>query len=414
MRFPWASVLLATAGIPLLTGSQVTPVAVNVNTRYTIEAVELVGNGDFKLSRGLQSAIAGLTGARLDFSLLGELADRIRTELHAKVVTHRIQRGTIPDHVKVVFEITRRMVELNVSVPRFLYHSRQGWTGQAEAAVTIGSNQAAFGVVSDNDEVVERSTGIYGRYERRRLGSNRLRGRFLYEGYRSRWNPATLTAMAAGDPATRYRTRQNFEPELSFALTRNVALELSASFQILEPQQSVGQNEAVNALKAGVRYHRLWEDSGAARVSLDAAYSLHAARAGFSSDYEYTRHRADVQIAFAEGRHHGLFRLQTGTIGGVAPYYERFVAGNSSTLRGWNRFDIAPAGASRIAVQSLEYRYGWVFAFYDAGAVWNRGGRAPVRHSLGGGLRRDNLFLALAFPLRDGKADPVLMAGMNF
>ncbi|MFN0172237.1 MAG: BamA/TamA family outer membrane protein [Bryobacteraceae bacterium] len=413
MRLLWASVLLASAGIPL-TGSQVTPVAMNVNTRYTIEAVELVGNGEFKLSRGLKAAISDLTGARLDFSLLGELAERLRTELHARVVTHRIQRGTIPDHVKVVFEITRRMVELNVSVPRFLYHSRQGWTGQAEASVTMGTHQASFGVVSDNDEVVERSTGIYGRFEKRRLGSNRLRGRFLYEGYRARWNPTTLTAMEAGDPSTRYRTRQNFEPELSFALTRNVALALSASFQLLEPQQATGHNESVNAIKTGVRYHRLWEDSGTGRVSLDAAYSLHAANAAFSSDYEYTRHRADLQIAFTEGRHHGLFRLQAGTISGLAPYYERFVAGNSSTLRGWNRFDIAAAGASRMVVQSLEYRYGWVFGFYDAGAVWNRGGRAPVRHSLGGGLRRDNLFLALAFPLRDGKMDPVLMAGMNF
>jgi hypothetical protein len=423
--------LLLRAGLCLLSASlamaapQVTQVAaVNVNTRYTIEEVQVTGDGDVKLSRGLRQALSSLTGSRLDFALLEDLAERIRAELHAKAVTHRILRGTIPDHVKVVFEITRRSVELDLSVPRFLYHSKQGWTGQGEAAMRIARHRAAFGVMSDNDELVERSTGIYARYERRQLGGDRLAARFLYEGYRARWNPATLETLTdgmrleslvrPGESVARYRTRQNIEPEIAVALTRHLTWAAGLSFQRLEPQERAGAVEAANSVKMTLRYDRLWEGSGGEQVFVDGMYGLRTAADLLGSDYRYTRHRLDGQAGIVAGRHRTAIRVQAGAIGGRAPFFERFVAGNSHTLRGWNRFDLAPAGGTRLLTQSLEYRYRWVFVFYDAGAVWNRSQPATVRHSLGGGLRKDNLFLALAFPVREGRTEPVLMAGMNF
>jgi outer membrane protein assembly factor BamA len=90
------------------------------------------------------------------------------------------------------------------------------------------------------------------------------------------------------------------------------------------------------------------------------------------------------------------------------------VLGNSSTLRGWNKFDVQPAGGDRMVHNSVEYRYRVLYVFYDSGAVWIRDEPPAVRHSIGAGLRHGIFSLALAFPLRDGRMEPVVMLGMNY
>ena len=109
-----------------------------------------------------------------------------------------------------------------------------------------------------------------------------------------------------------------------------------------------------------------------------------------------------------------MVTFQAGLISGHAPLYERLVLGNSSTLRGWNKYDIDPLGGSRMASGSVEYRYRVFQIFYDAGAVWDKGQDPTPRNSVGVGLRKDGFSLAVAFPLKDGRVDPVFMAGMNF
>jgi outer membrane protein assembly factor BamA len=93
--------------------------------------------------------------------------------------------------------------------------------------------------------------------------------------------------------------------------------------------------------------------------------------------------------------------------------FDRFVLGNSTTLRGWNRYDLAPVGASRMVHNSVEYRYRAFEVFYDAGALWNAGQNVTARHSTGAGLHLGDLALLVAFPLRSGRADPVFIAGLN-
>ena len=62
----------------------------------------------------------------------------------------------------------------------------------------------------------------------------------------------------------------------------------------------------------------------------------------------------------------------------------------------------------------------WLYAqthtllFYDAGAVWDRGEAITPRCSAGVGLRKDGFSVAVAFPIKDGRVEPVLIAGMNF
>jgi outer membrane protein assembly factor BamA len=83
-------------------------------------------------------------------------------------------------------------------------------------------------------------------------------------------------------------------------------------------------------------------------------------------------------------------------------------------LRGWNKYDVDPIGGNRMVNNSVEYRYGALQVFYDTGAVWNSGVGAIVRNSLGAGLREGLFSLAVAFPVREGRMDPVFMLGMNY
>jgi len=104
-----------------------------------------------------------------------------------------------------------------------------------------------------------------------------------------------------------------------------------------------------------------------------------------------------------------------GSITGIAPLFERFSFGNSTTLRGWNKFDVAPLGGTRAAHGSLEYRYRSFQIFYDFGTVWDPGQSPRVRHGLGFGLAsRNGFFASLAFPVRLHSVTPVFMMGFRY
>src|SRR5262249_49634696 len=124
--------------------------------------------------------------------------------------------------------------------------------------------------------------------------------------------------------------------------------------------------------------------------------------------------------AFRRGKHEVGVNFTAGRLSGRAPVFERYVLGTSSTLRGWSKYDVAPLGGDRMAHNSLEYRYGIFQVFYDTGAVWSRGPALAgetkkVRHGGGIALRLpEHFMIAVAFPLKEGRMEPIFMAGMNF
>jgi outer membrane protein assembly factor BamA len=77
--------------------------------------------------------------------------------------------------------------------------------------------------------------------------------------------------------------------------------------------------------------------------------------------------------------------------------FERFLLGNMQTLRGWNKYDLAPLGGSRMWNATLEYRYSDIGFFLDHGSVWDPGMAHPIRRSVGITLWRA---IGLAFPLQ--------------
>ena len=103
-----------------------------------------------------------------------------------------------------------------------------------------------------------------------------------------------------------------------------------------------------------------------------------------------------------------------GRLTGGAPLFERFSLGDSSTLRGWSKFDIAPAGGNQMVYHSLEYRHRGIAFFFDAGSVWDRGTDARLRLATGVGFHGDNGFLTVGFPLNATDLGAQFMAGVLF
>jgi len=417
MKFAWLGCLLL--GGLLMAGTQDSET--NVNTRYTVETVRVAAEGwstdpaadrDPKLSSGLRREIASLIGERLNPAVLDDLAKRLRKELHARTVEHRVLRGKSPEFVQVVFDVTLRPTRFDVSVPKFLYQGKQGWSGAVEGTATIHQNGLTVGLVSDNDELSERFAGIEARYENAHVGSDRVHVSFEFDSYHEQWNRNTLEAarLAAADP---YRTRDNIQPMVSVRVSRPLTVSFGASFEQMEGEYPDLRTLAANSLIASARYHQELEGA-ASQQFLDATYDLRAGARSLASDYSYTRHRWEGRYTLTHGKHMLSDDVTLGMIFGQAPLFERFVLGNSTTLRGWNKYDVDPIGGNRMVHNSVEYRYGLFQVFYDSGAIWDGGQTVVARNSIGAGLRQGPFTVAVAFPLHEGRADPVFIVGMNY
>jgi len=414
MKYVWLSALLV--GSLMASGTE-DPEA-NVNTRYTVETVSVAGDGwsatptvdhDRKLSSTLRKEIASLVGQKLNPTRLDELARHLRQELRARTVVHHVLRGKSPEYVQVVFQVEVPPTRFDASVPKFLYQAKQGWSGAVEGTATVHNNGFTAGLVSDGDELVERYSGVVARYESQPVLDGRARLNFEFSSYRDMWNGATVTAAAAD---RLYRTREEFQPVLSVRVARPLEISFGASFESLAQETPGAPPLAADALVAGVRYHRRFE--GASDRNLDADYDVRAGSRALASDYAYSRHHWGLRYRLSHGKHELVDDSWGGVISGAAPLFDRFVLGNSTSLRGWNKYDLDPLGGNRVVHNTVEYHYGVFQVFCDSGAIWDNGQSAVPHASVGAGLRQGVFSLAMAFPLRNGRFDPVFMVGMNY
>ena len=391
--------------------------AYNVNSRYTIESVSVSGPRDPRLSPPLRSELDEIVGEKLDDSRLQDLARQIRKELHVPDVSVKVARGGTPENVTVTFEVAKEHdQDFDLDVPKFVYHSRQGWSGEGTATTKFKGNSLQFGLLSDNDSRAERYAGIRLGYERASLGTRRLRLRFLFSSFHDQWNPATLQAA----PGETYRSRQSLSPEATLVLAQPLELSFGVDFARFRPAvPSTGASantESSNAVVTTLRYHPRWGSaSDSSQQHLDASYSLRAATGVLSSDSIFTRHAVEARYKLRRGHNLLDVAFLAGRISGAAPLFERFVLGNSRTLRGWNKYDLDPRGGFNVAHGSIEYSYRGCLVFYDTGAVWDRPSEREQKQSLGLGFRtKDGFQVAVAFPLRNGHVDPIFYAGIGF
>ena len=398
----------------------------NVNSRYTVESVDLSNQHQYRLSTSILDEMHRLIGSKLNDEAVKRLAGRIRGELKALDVTFKLVRGGSPDSVKVLFEVEKGQSDFDFSIPKFAYNSREGGTAVGEAIGRIGSNVISVAGISDGDTLAERYTGVQAKYERLSLGSDRVSVGFEFDAYHEQYNGATLSAIESGVDASSlgagaYRSRMNFEPSATFVLAQPLTLTVGFSFEQLQPQLSAAPTESANAVINTLRYRQRWIDSDDTNQELDAGYNLRAATRSLGSDLGYTRHAVNVRYILVHGNQSIEVALMGGLIYGRAPLFERFVVGDDTTLRGWDKYDIDPVGGNRMIHGSVTYGYRVVRVFYDTGAVWEQGTTPEVRHSAGVGISsglglfpKGAVLLAVAFPIRQGRAEPVFIAGMNF
>src|SRR6478736_2703578 len=139
---------------------------VNVNSRYTIEAVEIGAKYETRLSPRLREELNRMVGEKFNQDAVDGLGQRIRKELPGYDVVQKVLRGAKPEHVRVVFEIVRKKLDQDLVVPRLVYHSSQNFSFGADTNLRTGDHKFRFGIITDNDELLERYSGIRGGYER--------------------------------------------------------------------------------------------------------------------------------------------------------------------------------------------------------------------------------------------------------
>jgi hypothetical protein len=383
----------------------------DVNSRYTIESVHLLGLRSLRISDLLRKDLDKVVGSKYDDSALRKLAERIKNELRASDVRIKAERGAEPDHLVVNFEVKTHEQPFDVNVAKFLYHSQQGWSGEGNAATTVGGNTFAFSLLSDGDELVERFAGLRAKFDRKNLGTDRLQLRFEFDSFHDQWNQATLDRSTALDI---YRNRQVFTPEATLVIAPPLEFSFGASFARFQPIADA-KTESSNAVVSTLRYHQRWGSAkDEQQVEVNGDYSIRVATTVLESDSAFTRHLAKARYVFRRRRNRVEVGFLAGVLRGNAPLYERFVLGNSTTLRGWDKFELDPRGGSHMVHGSIDYRYGFLHVFYDTGAVWDRGQDREQKQSLGAGFKVEAFQLAVAFPMRAGHAEPVFYAGLNF
>jgi hypothetical protein len=415
-KIPILTLLLIFLGAADLQAGPQNPKA-NVNENYNVESVELSGVASSKVDKKLHEDMQKLVGEKFSQQAADDLAKRLRKELSGYTVTVKVRRGEKPEHVKVLFVAERTWWRrFEIAVPPVVYHSKEGWNGTIELPIESHHNVFTFGAVNSADELLERDAGWRVRYEHRKVGTDMVQLRMDFDWYHQKWNPATEAALASTPEVPGiYRWRQNFAPSLSLIPLRDLKLSVGTSFEQFQTQYPTPHTETAYAGTADIKFRHRTGSGRGFRQDIRAGYSLRTATRLLDSDFVYTRHFLSADYTLSKGKNLFGAHFQGGFLIGRAPLFERFSLGNSFTLRGWNKFDIAPLGATRSAHGSLEYRYRPFQIFYDVGTVWDEGQDIQVRHALGFGLvTREGAFVSLAFPVRLHNVVPMFMFGFRF
>ena len=395
-----------------------TDLSENINARYIVETVDV--EGPYKeISQQLRDDLQKLVGRRLDTDEAERLQERLEKELPGRDVARRISKGSQTGRIRVVFEIFEEpWIRFAPTRSKLVYHSQQGWSGVLDIPMSSSRSRHRFtaGVAfNDIDELIEEYSGFRLAFESRMIGTEKLGARLEFSRYNQTWEDATLTALASspGIPEL-YRNRLTFEPTATFAFNPRVRINGGLSISELESLSNSPNSQMANAWLFGISGDHLWQGSRDVRQRAEAGYQLRAAVEGLDSDLVYKRHLGQARYQFDQGRSTAIASLSLGSITGDAPLFERFSLGNSTTLRGWDKYDISPLGGERMFHSSVEYRYSHVAVYFDTGSVWDRNTESKVRYSTGFGIHSDNSFLTVGFPLNSDGVGATFMAGARF
>ncbi len=201
---------------------------------------------------------------------------------------------------------------------------------------------------------------------------------------------------------------------MSFLPIPDIKLTFGASFQTLAMESPALHNMAAHSFTFAAQFRRKQGSRPGIRHSIAADYLVREATTTLESDFLYTRQFVSADYTLSVRRQAFMFRFQGGHADGAPPLFERFTIGNTATLRGWDKFDVAPLGGTRLVYGSLEYRYEPFQLFYDFGKVWDPDQIVEWKHSVGIGLAwKGGFFMSLGVPLKYHAITPVFMIGFR-
>lgn len=390
----------------------------NVNTRYIVERVSIDGVEESRLSDALRDDLRALEGARLDRKAIDRVMTRVRDELPGYDVSRRMVRGGERGRLRMVVQVRpgedMRWLRFRPSGGKFVLHEDQG--GSGVLALDLGRRDwrvTPFAALGNADDLVEEYSGYGVRVQARNTGSEELGLGLELLRVESDWRRQTRQALAAlPEPFFLYRTRSTVSPWLALAFSPRFHVTAGVSASQLEAAGGEASRSA-NAFTATAGYDRRW-GSRQRRHDVHAGVDLRVGAGALQSDLEYRRLAMRATYRLRVGRQTLLTSAAAGAIGGDAPIFERFTLGDTSTLRGWDKYDIAPLGGSRMAHASVEYRNRSVAFFLDGGSVWDQRDAARLRLSAGVGYHGRSVFATLGFPLNTRDVRTTAMVGVRF
>jgi Omp85 superfamily domain len=391
----------------------------NVNSRYIVEKADIVGLPDAELTPSLRDDLQALVGKRLDSGDADRFEDRMERELPGYDVSRRIERGSEKGRIRLVYEARKKepppWLDFEPLRSNLVYHSDQGWGTYFD--VGIGDRAVRFtaiGAIANSEDSVEEYSGFGLRFETRKLGTRRLGASFEWSTFEQDWRTPTLDALAFRPDISRpYETRSTITPLLKFAFTPELSIGAGVSIAELDPLAPATDSQMANAAVASIDYNRDWTDSAAAKHRVEAGFGVRAGSRQLESDLAYTRYLGQGTYRYHSGRHRVQATGMAGAITGHPPLFERFALGDSTTLRGWDKFDITPAGGDRVAYSSIEYRYTGIALFLDIGSVWDANTERHVRVSTGFGFHAGPAFFVVGFPLNTDNLSAVVTMGLR-
>jgi hypothetical protein len=391
----------------------------NVNTQYVVENARIVGVPDAEVTQALVDALEALVGKRLDSTDAQRVQEQIESELPRYEIDRRIQRGSRPGQIKLIYEAHKReppkWLRFDSLRSNAIFHSEQGWGSYLDLGIGNGAVRFTPIVAIDNaDDLVEEYTGYGLRFETRQLGTRRLGASLEWSWFEQDWRDATLGAVALNpDIPPLYENRTTITPLVKFALSPNLSVSGGVSISELEPLTPGAGSQTANAAVGSLDYHLRWDDASDATHTINANFGVRAGSRELDSDLAYTRYFGEGSYRYDAGRHHVQAAGMAGGVTGRAPLFERFALGDSMTLRGWDKYDIAPAGGNRMVYSSLEYRYTGLALFLDVGSVWDANAERHVRVSTGFGFHGGPAFLAVGFPLNTDNVKAIVTIGLR-
>jgi Omp85 superfamily domain len=393
----------------------------NINRHYIVEQADISGVPEAELTQEMRDDLRAVVGQRLDSEEADRLQQRIERELTRYDVSRRIQRGSERGRILLVYEARKKepppWLRFEPLRSNVVYHSEHGWGSYLDLA--MGHRSIRFTplfAINDSEDLIEEDSGYGLRFETTKLGTRRLGASLEWSKFDQDWRGPTIDAIASRPelPAL-YSERSTITPLVKFAFTPDLSLVAGVSITELEPlDAAVTESQMANAAVASIGYARRWERDGSdAKHRVEASFGVRAGSRELESDLAYTRYFGQGLYRYDFGRHHVQVAGMAGGITGQAPLFERFTLGDSSKLRGWDEYEIAPAGGDRVFYATVEYRYTGVALFLDVGSVWDANTERRVRTSAGFGFNAGPAFFTVGFPLNTDNLTAIFTVGLR-